>query len=55
MNLNTTGIKRANENIINYLIKIGALYTDDDGIHASNPGIYPKKSLPQTANQSRDR
>ena len=39
-----------------YLIKIGALYVDKNGIHASKPGVYPKKeNIPaRTTNQSRD-
>mgnify|MGYP004455652759 CR=1 FL=1 len=36
-------IKRASEATIKVLVAIGALYVDDTGIHASEPGIYPKE------------
>ncbi len=45
-----TGTATASEEIVKVLVEIGALYMDETGIHASNPGIYPKKkiSLPMT-------
>lgn len=36
-------IRRASEATIKALIAIGALYVDDTGIHASEPGIYSKE------------
>ena len=36
-------VKRADEAMVKALIAIGALYVDDDGIHANESGIYPKK------------
>lgn len=36
-------IKRASEVTIMALVAIGALYVDDTGIHASEPGIYSKE------------
>ncbi len=36
-------VKRAEESTIKALIVIGALYIDDTGIHASEPGIYSNK------------
>lgn len=36
-------VKRADGVIIKALVAIGALYVDDTGIHASEPGIYPKE------------
>lgn len=49
-------VKKANRKTIRYLIGIGALYVDNTGIHANEPGIYPKKEeIPtQTANPSGD-
>lgn len=49
-------IPKVNKKVMKYLIKIGALYVDETGIHANNPGIYPKKEqIPtQTANPSGD-
>lgn len=35
-------IKRASEEVINALIAMGALYVDETGIHAGEPGVYPK-------------
>lgn len=50
------GTERASECMVNFLLSIGALFTDETGIHASEPGIYPKQSkIPtQTANPSGD-
>lgn len=49
------GTIRASESTIKALINIGALYLDETGIHASEPGIYPKQEIPtQTANPSGD-
>lgn len=50
------GMKMASESTVNALISIGALYVDETGIHANEPGIYPKKEkIPtQTANPSGD-
>lgn len=36
-------IKRASEVTIMALVAIGALYVDDTGIHASEPGTYSNK------------
>lgn len=36
-------IERASEATIMELVEIGALNIDDTGIHASEPGIYPKE------------
>ena len=36
-------IKRASEATIMALVAIGALYVDDTGIHASEPGTYSNK------------
>lgn len=36
-------VKRAEEATIKVLVAIGALYVDDTGIHASEPGIYANK------------
>lgn len=36
-------VKRAEEATIKALIMIGALYIDDTGIHANEPGIYSNK------------
>ena len=36
-------VKRAEESTIKALIVIGALYVDDTGIHASEPGTYSNK------------
>lgn len=54
---NPFGTKRANKSIIKALMLIGALYVDETGIHANEPGIYPKKEkIPtQTANPSEDK
>ena len=35
--------ERASEATIKALVAIGALYVDDTGIHASEPGIYSKE------------
>lgn len=35
--------ERASENMVEFLLSIGALYTDEIGIHASEPGIYRKE------------
>lgn len=32
----------ASERVVEYLINVGALYIDNNGIHASDPGIYPQ-------------
>lgn len=50
-------IKKASEETINFLISIGALYMNETGIHANEPGIYPKQEkIPtQTANPSGDK
>lgn len=34
------GIERASESMVEYLLSIGALFTDETGIHANEPGIY---------------
>lgn len=48
-------MERANERTIKALISIGALYVDESGIHANEPGTYPKRKIPtQTANPSGD-
>lgn len=49
-------VKKAIGKTVRYLIEIGALYVDENGIHANEPGIYPKKEeIPtQTANPSGD-
>lgn len=49
-------VKKSNGKTVKYLIRIGALCVDDTGIHANEPGIYPKKEeIPtQTANPSGD-
>lgn len=37
----------ASENAIKALVNVGALYVNETGIHASDPGAYPKKgSIP---------
>lgn len=48
------GNNMASENTIKELISMGVLYTDETGIHANKPGIYPKQeNIPaQTVNQS---
>lgn len=48
--------KILNASLARYLTEIGALYVDETGIHANEPGIYPKKQeIPtQTANPSGD-
>lgn len=50
------GENKASDDVVNVLVSIGALYKDETGIHANEPGIYPKKEeIPtQTANQSGD-
>lgn len=50
-------MKKASRKTVRYLIGIGALYVDEAGIHANEPGIYPKKEeIPtQTANPSGDK
>lgn len=50
------GNNMASEGTIKELISMGVLYIDEDGIHANEPGIYPKKEeIPtQTANPSGD-
>lgn len=35
--------ERASEATIKALVAIGALYVDDTGIHAGEPGVYPKE------------
>lgn len=35
-------VNRTSEKVVEYLIDIGALYVDNNGIHASEQGIYPK-------------
>lgn len=35
--------KRASEETVKVLVSIGALYVDEKGIHASEPGIYTAK------------
>ncbi len=47
------GVTRASEKTIKILIEIGALYIDDTGIHANEPGMYPKKEeIPDTDRKS---
>lgn len=50
------GAGQASEETVKYLMEIGAIYADETGIHANEPGIYPKKEeIPtQTANPSGD-
>lgn len=50
------GIERASERMVKFLLFIGALHIDETGIHANDPGMYPKKiKIPtQTANPSGD-
>lgn len=36
-------VKEANEELIIKLINIGVLYTDENGLHASEPGDYAIK------------
>lgn len=50
------GNNRASENMIKTLVSTGALYIDETGIHANEPGIYPRQQeIPtQTANPSGD-
>lgn len=49
-------MKKASRKTVRYLMGIGALHMDETGIHANEPGIYPKKQeIPtQTANPSGD-
>lgn len=37
------GTERASESMVKFLLSIGALYTDETGIHASEPGIYGRE------------
>lgn len=37
------GIERASESMVEFLLSIGALFTDENGIHASEPGIYRRE------------
>lgn len=48
--------QKARECLIQSLAKINALYIDETGIHANEPGIYPRqKEIPtQTVNPSGD-
>ena len=48
------GTERASESMVEFLLSIGALYVDESGIHASEPGIYKIKIPTQTANPSGD-
>ena len=50
------GMKQVSNYVVSLLIAIGALYVDETGIHANEPGVYPKKEeIPtQTANPSGD-
>lgn len=48
------GTERASEIMVKFLLSIGALFTDETGIHASEPGIYKIKIPTQTANPSGD-
>lgn len=48
------GTERASESMVKLLLSIDALYTDENGIHASEPGIYKLKIPTQTANPSGD-
>lgn len=47
---------KATKKTINTVIAIGALYVDESGIHANEPGIYPKQEkIPvKTGNQDGD-
>lgn len=36
--------ERASESMVEFLLSIGALYADENGLHASEPGIYPKQN-----------
>lgn len=49
-------MKKASRKMVRYLMGIGALYVDETGIHANEPGIYPKRQeIPtQTENPSGD-
>ena len=42
-------VERADESLIKTLVAIGALYIDETGIHAGEPGNYPNKKAPTTA------
>lgn len=48
------GAERASESMVEFLLLIGVLYTDETGIRASKPGIYKLKIPTQTANPSGD-
>lgn len=37
------GTERASESMVKFLLSIGALYADENGIHASKPGIYRRE------------
>lgn len=37
------GTERTREETIKMLVSIGALYIDENGLHASDPGVYPKR------------
>lgn len=37
------GTETASESMVEFLLSIGALYVDENGIHASEPGIYRKE------------
>lgn len=34
------GTEQASESMVRFLLSIGALFTDENGIHASETGIY---------------
>lgn len=36
-------MERASESMVEFLLSIGALYVDENGIHANEPGIYRKE------------
>lgn len=37
------GTETASESMVEFLLSISALYTDETGIHASEPGIYRRE------------
>ena len=51
---NVFAIPRASECTIKYIVLTGAIYIDETGIHANEPGIYKIEIPTQTANPSGD-
>ena len=39
------GAERASESVVEFLLSIGALFADENGIHVSEPGIYRREDV----------